>query len=65
MITIEQIEDVGRRIAERFHPERIVLFGSYAEGQPTEDSDVDLLVVMPTKGSPVDQIGRASCRERV
>jgi predicted nucleotidyltransferase len=35
-------------IAERFHPEKIILFGSYAYGTPNEDSDVDLLVVMPT-----------------
>ena len=36
-----------RQVAERFHPERIILFGSYAYGTPHEDSDVDLLVVMP------------------
>jgi predicted nucleotidyltransferase len=34
-------------IAERFKPERIILFGSYAYGTPHEDSDVDLLVIMP------------------
>lgn len=33
--------------ARRFRPQRIVLFGSYACGKPTRDSDVDLLVVMP------------------
>jgi len=55
MVTMKQIEDVGRQIGQRFSPERVILFGSYAEGQPTEDSDVDLLVVMRTKGSSVDQ----------
>lgn len=55
MVTMTQIEDVGRRIGERFSPERVILFGSYAEGRPTEDSDVDILVVMPTRNSPVDQ----------
>lgn len=34
-------------IAAAFHPRRIILFGSHAYGQPNEDSDVDLLVVMP------------------
>ena len=34
-------------VARRFKPQRIVLFGSYAYGKPTKDSDVDLLVVMP------------------
>lgn len=36
-----------RQIAERFQPEKIILFGSYASGAPHQDSDVDLLVVMP------------------
>jgi predicted nucleotidyltransferase len=35
------------QIAERFRPERIILFGSYAYGKPHKDSDVDILVVMP------------------
>jgi len=38
----------ARAIAEEFHPDKIILFGSYAYGTPHEDSDVDLLVVMPT-----------------
>ena len=43
------------QIARRFQPERIILFGSYAYGRPTPDSDVDLLVVMPCKGRPLDK----------
>ena len=38
-----------RRIARELRPEKIILFGSYAYGNPTPDSDVDLLVVMKTK----------------
>jgi len=34
-------------LIEQFHPERVILFGSYAYGDPTPDSDVDLLVVKP------------------
>ncbi len=41
----------GARIAEQFAPEKIILFGSYAYGEPTNDSDVDLLVIMPYNGS--------------
>jgi predicted nucleotidyltransferase len=37
-----------QRIVEELHPEKIVLFGSYANGNPTPDSDVDLLVIMET-----------------
>lgn len=47
----EKIEEMIRRIAERFHPDRIILFGSYARGEAGPDSDVDLLVVMPVSGS--------------
>jgi len=43
------IKRFARQIAERFQPEKIILFGSYAYGEPTPDSDVDLLVVMPTR----------------
>ena len=40
-----------RRIVKRVHPEKIILFGSYARGSATIDSDADILVVMPVKGS--------------
>lgn len=40
-----------QRIAERFAPRAIVLFGSHARGTATAESDVDLLVVMPVTGS--------------
>lgn len=46
LVTRRQINAVARRIAEHFNPEKIILFGSYAYGKPTVDSDVDLLVVM-------------------
>lgn len=42
----EAIDDVVRQIAEKFNPNKIILFGSYAYGKPTPISDVDLLVVM-------------------
>lgn len=37
-----------QRIVENLHPEKIILFGSYANGIPTPDSDVDLLIIMNT-----------------
>lgn len=42
------IVDVVRQIAEKFHPQKIILFGSYARGDFRPESDVDLLVVMET-----------------
>ena len=55
MVSEHQITRFGQRLAELFHPERIVLFGSYAYGSPTSDSDVDILVVMPLQESPIDK----------
>jgi predicted nucleotidyltransferase len=43
----QKIQEMVRRIVEHFHPEKIVLFGSYARGTAGPDSDVDLLVIMP------------------
>src|SRR5262245_41999042 len=43
------IRRYARAIAEEFQPDRIILFGSYAYGTPNEDSDVDLLVIMPAR----------------
>ena len=44
-------------MAERFRPDKIILFGSYAYGTPDADSDVDLLVVMPARNE-LDQAVR-------
>ena len=47
MISPKHIEDYCAAIAREFKPERIILFGSYAYGKPSADSDVDVMVVMP------------------
>jgi predicted nucleotidyltransferase len=49
------IEDVAQQIALKFRPQKIILFGSYARGDFTPESDVDLLVVMETALKPVRQ----------
>ena len=58
----EIIEAMTQRIAERFSPLQIVLFGSFARGVPKPDSDADLMVVMTPKGSKREQT-RAIYRE--
>jgi len=47
MASFKQIHEITAKIIDEFHPERIVLFGSYARGEATTESDVDLLVIMP------------------
>jgi predicted nucleotidyltransferase len=56
------IRRVCRRIAEEFKPEKIILFGSYAYGRPTMESDVDLLVVMPFEGGHFHQAHKITQR---
>lgn len=43
------IRRFASEVAERFQPEKIILFGSHAYGRPHADSDVDILVVMPAR----------------
>jgi predicted nucleotidyltransferase len=54
-VPMSAIRRYARQIVEKFDPERVILFGSYAYGTPTPDSDVDLLVVMHAR----DQFSQA------
>ena len=47
-IPVKTNHAIAEHIAEKFNPEKIILFGSHACGTPTAWSDVDLLVVMDT-----------------
>ena len=51
----ETLPQAIKRIVVELKPEKIILFGSYAYGNPTPDSDVDLLVIMETKARDVDR----------
>ena len=53
-IPLSAIRRFAHKIAERFKPEKIILFGSYAYGTPHAESDVDLLVIMPCRNA-IDQ----------
>lgn len=52
-VTLTDIQKIVQQIVDRFYPQKVILFGSCAYGQPTEDSDVDLLVVMETNEQPL------------
>jgi predicted nucleotidyltransferase len=47
-IKMEEVEEKAFEIFQKYQPEKIILFGSYAEGNPTPNSDVDLLIIMDT-----------------
>jgi predicted nucleotidyltransferase len=50
--TPEVLDAMVRRIAERFSPEKIILFGSHARGDARPDSDIDLMVLFSELESP-------------
>jgi predicted nucleotidyltransferase len=54
-VTEEVLAEIVRRIVAALHPEKIILFGSYAYGRPSEYSDVDLLVLLETNARPADR----------
>jgi uncharacterized protein len=56
------ISEATRRLVAEFAPEQIWLFGSYAWGEPTEDSDLDLLVIVSQSSD--DSIRRAQNAHR-
>jgi predicted nucleotidyltransferase len=54
------LPDAIERIVSKLKPEKIILFGSYAYGKPTPDSDVDLLVIMKTGAKEIDRYIKVS-----
>src|SRR4030095_12329555 len=54
---VAHIKKLCARIAHEFKPEKIILFGSQAYGNPTPDSDIDLLIVVPYSGTALHKAG--------
>jgi len=53
--TREMIQDIVQKIVAGYSPQRIILFGSYAYGEPDEDSDIDLLIIKDTNKRPIER----------
>jgi len=51
----ETIRDIVRKIVASYRRQKIILFGSYAYGNPDEDSDIDLLIIKDTDKRPIDR----------
>ena len=49
MVSEAVLDEIVKRLAEKFQPERVILFGSQAKGTADDRSDVDLLVVCPLR----------------
>jgi len=55
MVAMNEIRRFGKQIGQQFAAEKVILFGSYAKGGASADSDVDLLIICPFKGRGVDK----------
>jgi len=65
-LTENLLEEITKRLAEAIQPERIYLFGSHAAGNANQDSDVDLLIVVPDTNQSHHDLalkGRANLRD--
>jgi len=51
----DSLNTIVKQIVDGYQPEKIILFGSYAYGQPHSDSDLDLLIVKQTDKRPIDR----------
>ena len=52
---IKELNDISRRLIKEYDPEKIILFGSRAEGKDSEGSDIDLVIVKETDKRPLDR----------
>lgn len=51
----EEISKIVEKLVKFYQPTKVVLFGSYVYGKPTEDSDIDLLIIKDTNKRPIDR----------
>ena len=58
MISSEQIQQAVAKLVAAAKPSKIILFGSYARGEATEDSDLDLMVIEPEVGNKFEEMVR-------
>ncbi len=56
----ERLQKISERLKRDYNAEKVILFGSYARGEETEDSDVDILVISPTKERMIERMTSVS-----
>jgi predicted nucleotidyltransferase len=59
-VTDTLLSDIVSKIVKHFHPDKVILFGSRAWGEPTGERDLDILVVMDIDGSPIRKAAEIS-----
>lgn len=61
-LTPDLLDSITQRLVAALQPEQIILFGSYAYGEPNEDSDIDLLVIVSQSDEPRYRRARIACK---
>jgi len=51
----KKIEKIKRKIVQGYRPKKIILFGSFAQGKPTKDSDLDLFIIKESRKDPLQR----------
>jgi len=46
---MDRVKTIGERLKKEYNAEKVILFGSYARSEATEDSDVDIFIIAPTQ----------------
>ena len=59
-VTPGLLREIAQKVVRSFRPKNIILFGSYAYGKPTPDSDLDLLIIMESRDRPAERIRKVS-----
>jgi len=53
--TRAELDKIVKQVVADYQPEKIILFGSYAYGKPSADSDLDLLIIKKTAERFIDR----------
>jgi len=48
----EILKEIVKKLKDGLNPDKIILFGSHAYGKPNDDSDIDLLIILPESNEP-------------
>jgi predicted nucleotidyltransferase len=55
---LERLRKISERLKKEYHAEKVILYGSYATGEATEDSDIDLFIIAPTNERFFERMAR-------
>jgi predicted nucleotidyltransferase len=63
-VTEDLLDQMVQTIVDKFHPQKVILFGSHAWGTPRKESDVDLLIIIESNLRPAQRSAEISIASR-